>query len=208
MNKHSLFYFNAILFLLFFSLSQNVLGKENLLIFGDSLSSGYGIGIEKSWTKLLSKKIKDNNSSINIINRSIAGETTAGGLRRLPKLLKITEPKIVILELGANDALRGLPLDRTKQNLSLMIDESKKINSKVLLVGLRIPPNYGKAYSTKFYDLFGEIADEKEISLLPFMFDGFGADKSFFLEDQIHPNEKAQTIIFKNIWEMLEPMLK
>ena len=96
-------------------------------------------------------------------------------------MLKITKPKIVILELGANDALRGLPLDRTKQNLSFMIEESKKINSKVLLIGLRIPPNYGKAYSTKFYDLFGEIANEKKISSsLPFMFDGFGADKSFF----------------------------
>ena len=208
MNKYTFYYFNAILFVIFFSFNQIVFGKENLLIFGDSLSSGYGIGIEKSWAKLLSKKMKDKNSPINIINRSISGETTAGGLRRLPKLLEITKPKIVIIELGANDALRGLPLDKTKQNLLFMIEESKKINSKVLLIGLRIPPNYGKAYSSKFYNLFGEIADEKEISLLPFMFDGFGADKSFFLEDQIHPNEKAQTIIFKNIWKMLEPMLK
>jgi acyl-CoA thioesterase-1 len=171
------------------------------------LSSGYGISIENSWTKLLGKKIKERNLSLTIVNSSISGETTSGGIRRLPKLLSKFSPSIVIIELGANDALRGLPLKQTKKNLTSMVDLSKKNGAKPLLVGMRIPPNYGKSYSDNFFEIFGQIAVETKIPIVPFMFKGFSTDKNFFLEDQIHPNEKAQIKILENIWGELEPLL-
>tara|TARA_A100001011_G_C14000633_1_gene711227 strand:+ start:76 stop:699 length:624 start_codon:yes stop_codon:yes gene_type:complete len=200
-------YLKYLLFFYVLCISKIAFSYENILILGDSLSAGYGIGIESSWTKLLDKKLKKERFLFNVINRSISGETTAGGIRRLPKLLSITKPKIVILELGANDGLRGLDLNQTKNNLSQMVNLIKKIGAKTLLIGIRIPPNYGQRYSKKFYNQFEEIASEKKIVLLPFMFKGFGKKKEYFLEDQIHPNKAAQKKILINVWDKLKTML-
>ena len=181
--------------------------SEKILIFGDSLSSGYGISIEDSWTELLTKKIKKRKSTLSVVNRSISGETTSGGIRRLPKLLSKLSPQIVIIELGANDALRGLPLSQTKKNLKKMVELSKKSGAKPLIVGMRIPPNYGKVYSEKFFNIFKQVAIEKKIAIVPFMFEGFAENREYFLNDQIHPNEKAQRKILENIWEELELLI-
>jgi len=207
MNKHLNNILKVSLLIAVTILSKTTLGNQNLLIFGDSLSSGYGISMKNSWPKLLDNKIKEKQLSLTIINRSISGETTSGGIRRLPKLLSEFSPSIVIIELGANDALRGLSLKQTKKNLTTMVELSKKIGSKPLIVGMRIPPNYGKAYSERFFNMFGQIAMETEIPIVPFMFKGFATDKNFFLNDQIHPNEKAQRKILENIWGELELLL-
>ena len=207
MNKYLDSKFSILLLGFLCLLCKSAYTSEKILIFGDSLSSGYGISIEDSWTELLTKKIKKRKSTLSVVNRSISGETTSGGIRRLPKLLSKISPHIVIIELGANDALRGLPLSQTKKNLKKMVELSKRNGAKPLIIGMRIPPNYGKAYSEKFFNIFKQIAIEKKIAIVPFMFKGFAENRDYFLTDQIHPNEKAQRIILENIWGELEPLL-
>lgn len=207
MNKYLDSKFSILLLGFLCLLCKSAYTSEKILIFGDSLSSGYGISIEDSWTELLTKKIRKRKSTLSVVNRSISGETTSGGIRRLPKLLSKLSPQIVIIELGANDALRGLPLSQTKKNLKKMVELSKKSGAKPLIVGMRIPPNYGKVYSEKFFNIFKQVAIEKKIAIVPFMFEGFAEDREYFLNDQIHPNEKAQRKILENIWEELEPLI-
>ena len=207
MNKYLDSKFSILLLGFLCLLCKSAYTSEKILIFGDSLSSGYGISIEDSWTELLTKKIKKRKFTLSVVNRSISGETTSGGIRRLPKLLSKLSPQIVIIELGANDALRGLPLSQTKKNLKKMVELSKKSGAKPLIVGMRIPPNYGKVYSEKFFNIFKQVAIEKKIAIVPFMFEGFAENREYFLNDQIHPNEKAQRKILENIWEELEPLI-
>ena len=207
MNKYLDNKFSILLLGFLCLLCKSAYTSEKILIFGDSLSSGYGISIEDSWPELLTKKIKKRKSILSVINRSISGETTSGGIRRLPKLLSKISPHIVIIELGANDALRGLPLSQTKKNLKKMVELSKRNGAKPLIIGMRIPPNYGKAYSEKFFNIFKQVAYEKKIAIVPFMFEGFAENRDYFLADQIHPNEKAQRKILENIWEELEPLI-
>ena len=207
MNKYLDSKFSILLLGFLCLLCKSAYTSEKILIFGDSLSSGYGISIEDSWTELLTKKINKRKSTLSVVNRSISGETTSGGIRRLPKLLSKLSPQIVIIELGANDALRGLPLSQTKKNLKKMVELSKKSGAKPLIVGMRIPPNYGKVYSEKFFNIFKQVAIEKKIAIVPFMFEGFAENREYFLSDQIHPNEKAQRKILENIWEELEPLI-
>ena len=207
MNKYLHTKFTTILLSFLCLMCKTAFTSENILIFGDILSSGYGISIEDSWTELLAKKITKRNPDISVINRSISGETTSGGVRRLPKVLSKLSPKIVVLELGSNDALRGLPLNQTKLNLAKMVELSKTNGAKPLIIGMQIPPNYGKAYSEKFFDIFKQIADDTKIPIVPFMLQGFAEDRNFFLADQIHPNERAQKRILENIWKELEPLL-
>ncbi len=207
MNKYTLYYLKVLLLISFFSVIKVSIANEKLLVFGDSLSASYGINLEDGWSNLLSKMLKEKNISLDVVNKSISGETTSGGIRRLPKLLLSINPKIIIIELGANDGLRGLPLAQTKKNLNSMIKLSKKYKVKPLLVGIKIPPNYGKSYSRKFYDLFGQAAIENNIPFVPFMFEGFATKKDFFLRDQIHPNEKAQVKILENIWFKLKTLI-
>lgn len=207
MNKYLDSKFSILLLGFLCLLCKSAYTSEKILIFGDSLSSGYGISIEDSWTELLTKKIKKRKSTLSVVNRSISGETTSGGIRRLPKLLSKLSPQIVIIELGANDALRGLPLSQTKKNLKKMVELSIKSGAKPLIVGMRIPPNYGKVYSKKFFNIFKQVAIEKKIAIVPFMFEGFAENREYFLNDQIHPNEKAQRKILENIWEELEPLI-
>jgi acyl-CoA thioesterase-1 len=179
--------------------------KPTLLVTGDSLSAEYGIARGSGWVSLLGSRLKQEGSPWEIMNASISGETTSGGLTRLPKLLAQKKPKLVIIELGANDALRGLPLAETEKNLRTMVDLSKKSGAEVLLIGMRIPPNYGQEYTQQFAGLFVRIAKSQQVALLPFFLEGVAQRNELFQADRIHPNEAAQTIMFQNVWTALAP---
>ena len=184
-----------------------VYASSNIVVFGDSLSAGFGLQQEQSWVSLLQQHINQNQYDYNVINASISGDTTDGGLHRLNKTLTSHKPKIVILELGGNDGLRGLNLKTMHDNLATIIDECIAHNAKVLLIGMKLPPNYGIAYTARFAEIYQMLAKEKNIPLLPFLLTGFESDMSLFQADRIHPNATAQSIILKNVWTKLEPLL-
>lgn len=172
---------------------------------GDSLSAEYGITRGSGWVKLLESQLQTQGSQWTVFNASISGETSAGGLKRLPGLLEQKKPRIVLLELGANDALRGLSIDETEKNLRKMIQLSKKIGAKVLLFGIQIPPNYGQDYTKRFKELYPKLAMQEGIELVPFFMSGVASNPTLFQADNIHPNEKAQAILFKNVWGAMAP---
>jgi acyl-CoA thioesterase I len=181
---------------------------SKVLIVGDSLSAEYGLPRGTGWVKLLEDRLKKDHSSWQVVNASISGETTAGGQTRLPLLLKTHQPKVVVIELGANDALRGLQLPATEQNLRKMIQASKKTGAKVLLLGMRIPPNYGQDYTNKFFAIYGKLAAAEQVELLPFFLERVATRMDLFQADRIHPNMMAQSIMLENVWPTLEPLLK
>ena len=180
---------------------------RTLLVFGDSLSAAYGIDEDDGWVSLLSQKLRDENRPYRVINASVSGETTTGGLARLPAVLNSHEPELVILELGGNDGLRGLPLETLRQNLMRMIDLIRQRDAQVLLTGIRIPPNYGSRYTIPFFRLYGEVAAEKGLPLVPFLIDGIPQQPELMQNDGIHPRAEAQYMILENVWPFLEPML-
>ena len=182
--------------------------SPKILVLGDSLSAEYGLARGTGWVALLEKKLQAEKLSWQIINASISGETTAGGQARLAQLLKVHQPQIVIIELGANDALRGLQLPATEKNLRAMVQSSKKSGAQVLLLGMRIPPNYGQQYTQKFFELFGHVASSEEVSHLPFFLEKVAQKIELFQADRIHPNEKAQSILLDNVWSRLFPLLR
>jgi acyl-CoA thioesterase-1 len=179
-----------------------------VLVYGDSLSSAYGMPEQSGWVALLAQRLKRERPDYSVANASISGETTAGGLARIGPALERHRPAIVILELGGNDGLRGLPVAEMKKNLSAMVARAQKAGARVLLVGMRVPPNYGEAYTRAFERAFGEVAAERKVALLPFLFDGFGEKMEMFQPDRIHPNEAAQPAMLKNVWQALAPLLK
>ncbi len=181
-------------------------GTTKILVMGDSLSAGYGIDIEQGWVNLLVKELTKNHA-IQIINASVSGETSSGGNTRLPALLAEHNPDIVILELGGNDGLRGQPLKLLQKNLQSMIDASKKIEAKVLLAGMQIPPNYGARYSNQFKDLYPKLAEQNQLGLIPFLLEGIGGNETLMQRDGIHPTADAQPIIVKNVLPELEKLL-
>ena len=181
-------------------------GTTKVLVMGDSLSAGYGIDIEQGWVNLLEKELTKNHA-IQIINASVSGETSSGGNTRLPALLAEHKPDIVILELGGNDGLRGQPLKLLQRNLQSMIDASKKIEAKVLLAGMQIPPNYGARYSNQFKDLYPKLAEQNQLGLIPFLLEGIGGNETLMQRDGIHPTADAQPIIVKNVLPELEKLL-
>ncbi|SNX28596.1 acyl-CoA thioesterase-1 [Polynucleobacter meluiroseus] len=176
-----------------------------ILVFGDSLSAEYGLERNSGWVNLLQGKLQKEKSVWQVFNASISGETSAGGLTRLPQILSQKKPGIVLLELGANDALRGLSLTETKNNLRKMIALSKKSGAQVLLFGMRIPPNYGQQYTEAFFRLYPTLAREEKIALLPFFLDGVASKPELFQADRLHPNEKAQNQLFQNVWAAMKP---
>ncbi len=180
----------------------------NILVFGDSLSSSYGIAEKRGWVSLLGERLKRERFDYSVVNASISGETTAGGLGRLPRMLETHRPAVVVLELGANDGLRGLPVAAMKKNLTAMIGMAQKAGARVLLVGIRMPPNYGPEYTNSFDASFGELAKAHRAAVLPYFFDGFGEKRELFLPDRIHPNEQAQALLLENVWKALRPLLK
>lgn len=177
---------------------------RNLLVLGDSLSAAYGIQIKEGWVYQLALKLKD---SYQVINASISGETTDGGLRSLPALLEKYHPEIIIIELGANDGLRGFPIPVIEKNLRALVTQSKATTDKVLLLGIHIPPNYGQAYTQAFHSLFEKIANEQSIALVPFFLDGVATKAEYMQDDGLHPNALAQPIILDTVWPALAPLL-
>jgi len=178
-----------------------------LLILGDSLSAGYGMDREQSWVNLLDIRLQESGHSYRILNSSISGDTSQGGLSRIPRLLDQYQPEIVIIELGANDGLRGIDPSITRANITSMIQQSQEMGALVLLAGIRLPPNYGSAYLEKFESIYSDLAIEFETLLVPFFMDGVALSPEFLQADNIHPNEKGQPVLLDNVWRVLEPAL-
>jgi len=194
------------LLLIVTALPNSTWAAQNILVFGDSLSAGYGISRNASWVSLLQEELRKNHPQYEVINASISGETTSGGLRRIDKALAQHQPTIVIVELGANDGLRGTTIAETEKNLRQIISKSKKVNAAVLLLGMRLPPNYGLEYSAQFRVLFSKVAKSQKISLVPFMLEGISPEQ--FQADNLHPSAAAQTQILQNVFPSLKPFLK
>lgn len=182
--------------------------NPKILIYGDSLSAAYGIAQQQGWPTLLKKKLADNHYQYDVINASISGETTSGGLSRLTNTLAKFKPAIIILELGANDGLRGLPLEDMAQNLSTMITISKRSKAKILLIGMKIPPNYGPRYTASFSQTYNQLSKKYKISFVPFMLKNIAAQPTLMQGDGLHPNALGQSMILDNIWPKLQLMLK
>lgn len=182
--------------------------SPKILIYGDSLSAGYGVPQQDGWTTLLKAKLIKENLDYDVINTSISGETTSGGLTRLTATLKQNSPRIIILELGANDGLRGLPVKNMHDNLDAMIRLSKKSGARVLLIGMKIPPNYGPRYTQEFSQTYIKLAGQHKIPLVPFMLENIAAKPELIQQDGLHPNTVGQAIILENIWPELQKLLK
>jgi acyl-CoA thioesterase-1 len=178
------------------------------MVYGDSLSAGYGLPQKTGWASLLKKKLQMQSPVYQVINASISGETTLGGLSRIEQTLKRYHPNIVIVELGANDGLRGTPIKTIHDNLEAIVEACKKNKANILLVGMRIPPNYGAIYTQKFSDIYPQIAKRHELKLVPFLLEGFGDKFEYFQADRMHPNKNAQGKILKNVWEVLHKMIR
>lgn len=181
--------------------------SKTVLVLGDSLSAEYGLARGSGWVTLLENRLAQNGVGAKIVNASISGETTSGGRSRLAALLKAHRPHILILELGANDGLRGLSIDATQANLRAMIAQAKKAKAEILLVGMQIPPNYGADYTRRFANLYPMLAKEQKLALVPFLFEGLGDKPEMFQSDRIHPNAQAQPIMLENVWRQLKPLL-
>ncbi|WP_409267437.1 arylesterase [Massilia sp. BHUDP2] len=181
---------------------------KTILVLGDSLSAEYGIARGAGWVALLEQKLKAENIPAKVVNASISGETTIGGRTRLPALLDQHKPNIVVIELGANDGLRGLPVASAEGNLRAMVDMAQKKNAKVMLVGMRMPPNYGRAYTESFFNMFKKISSDTKSPLVPFMLDGVADKPSLFQQDRMHPTAAAHPIILNNIWPQFAPLVK
>ena len=179
-----------------------------LMVFGDSLSASYGIDEDAGWVNLLAIQIEDSQLPFEVVNGSVSGETTTGGLSRLPSMLDSYAPELVILELGGNDGLRGLPLAQMRENLAAMVNLIEQSGAAVLLAGIQIPPNYGPRYTIPFFELYAELAKEKNLALVPFLIDGIPQQPELIQSDGIHPVAEAQSIILDNVWLWLEPMLQ
>ncbi len=179
-----------------------------ILVFGDSLSAEYGLPRGTGWVQLLSGRLAKEAGQYSVVNASISGETTSGGRTRLPQLLQRHRPSIVVLQLGANDGLRGLSLASMRDNLAAMIEAIREAGARVLLVGMRIPPNYGRGYAERFAGVYAQLASDQKVALVPFLLDGFADDLEFFQADRIHPNERAQTRMLDTVWPQLAPLLR
>jgi acyl-CoA thioesterase-1 len=179
-----------------------------LLVFGDSLSSSYRLNQGAGWVDLLRERLEENRYDYKVVNASVTGETTAGGRTRIITALTEHKPDIVVLELGANDGLRGATVESIRSNLTAMIVEARNRGARVLLVGMQLPPNYGTGYTGKFRDMYRAISKSERVALVPFMLEGFADDRSAFLDDGIHPGPAAQRRILDTVWSYLEPMLR
>lgn len=182
--------------------------SKTVLVLGDSLSAEYGIARGAGWVTLLEQRVKAEQIDASIVNASISGETTSGGKARLAELLGQHRPSIVVIELGGNDGLRGLPLAAAEANLRAMIHESQKAKAKVLLVGMQIPPNYGREYADRFSGLYQKLSKEAKVPLVPFLLEGVASRPQLFQADRIHPLAEAQPIMLNNIWPHLKSLLQ
>ncbi len=179
-----------------------------ILSFGDSLSAAYGLQPDQGWVALLQQRLRSQGYEYQIINASISGETSSGGLERLPHLLAARHPALMLLELGANDGLRGLPLQTVRDNLTRMIKLAKDSGTQVLLLGIRLPPNYGPRYGNGFADLYTDLAREFQVPLVPFLLEGVALDPALMQEDGLHPDEAGEPRVLDTVWPYLNPLLK
>jgi acyl-CoA thioesterase I len=193
---------------MFIALQNAVASDHTILVFGDSLSAAHGLRPEQGWAALLSARLKAQGYGYQVINASMSGETTTGGLARLPRELRLTRPGILVLELGANDALQGLPLALAQQRLAEMIRLAESAGARVLLAGLLIPPNYGPRYSQQFAGMYSSLARQFHTALVPFLLKGVALDPHLMQEDGLHPNARGEPLVLDNVWPYLEPMLK
>jgi acyl-CoA thioesterase-1 len=178
-----------------------------VLVLGDSLSASFGIDQSNGWVSLLEQKLTQNDYHYRVINASISGETTQGGLQRLPKLLTKYHPQLVILELGGNDGLRGLSIDLIKSNLQTMISQTLQSHANLLLVGMRLPPNYGQFYTDSFSQMYVDLARTNKIPVVPFLLADIATRENLMQVDGIHPREEAQSLMLDNVWKHLQPLL-
>jgi acyl-CoA thioesterase I len=178
-----------------------------IVVLGDSLSAEYGLPRDTGWVALLRQQLAKEHYDYSVANSSISGDTTNSGRARLPAILKRLKPRIVIVELGANDALRGVPLATTRENLQSIIEQSQAANAKVLLVGMYIPPNYGPDYSQKFHAVYDQLSKDRHVPLVPFLLAGFENKPEMFQADQNHPTPQAQPLLLQNVWPTLKPLL-
>lgn len=178
-----------------------------ILILGDSLSAGYGLNTQQGWVSLLQNRLDNSGYHYRVINASVSGDTSGGGLARLPKVLSQYQPEITIVELGGNDGLRGQPIKSIYDNLSAIIKLCKQNNSTVVLLGMQIPLNYGRTYTQKFSELYSSLADQHQLSLVPFFLDEVATKPDLMQEDQIHPTAAAQSLLLDNVWTILNTVL-
>ena len=181
--------------------------KLSLLVYGDSLSASYGIEEDQGWVNLLQIRLDAEQLAVEVINGSVSGETTTGGLARLPAMLDSYEPDIMILELGGNDGLRGLPVNLMRANLAEMIDLAQTAGAQVILTGIQIPPNYGPRYTLPFFNTYADLAKKKSLPLVPFLIEGIPQQPELMQNDGIHPRAEAQLMILDNVWPILKPQL-
>jgi len=180
-----------------------------ILVFGDSISAGYGLErVDLGWVELLKTRLKTEGYGYQVVNASVSGETTAGALARLPRALELHRPRIVILELGGNDGLRALPLPQMRDNFVRMIGLATHAGAQVLLLGMRIPPNYGPQYTSQFEAIYRDLARADKLPLVPFLMDHIALQPELMQNDDIHPNVKGQPILLDNVWPVLQPMLR
>nr|WP_298107656.1 arylesterase [uncultured Pseudomonas sp.] len=178
-----------------------------VLVLGDSISAAFGLDTRQGWVALLEKRLAEQGSSHRVVNASITGDTSAGGAARLPRLLAEHRPDWVILGLGGNDGLRGLPPAQLQQNLAAMIDKAQASGAQVVLLGMLLPPNYGVRYTTAFARVYTALAEEKDVALVPFFLEGVGGVPTMMQNDGIHPALKAQPVLLENVWPVLKPLL-
>lgn len=180
---------------------------QTLLVVGDSISAGLGLDTSQGWVNLLDKRLKEQGFDYRVVNASISGDTTAGGLARLPALLSEQKPALVVIELGGNDGLRGMAPAQLQQNLNAMVQQSRQAGARVVLLGMRLPPNYGQRYTDAFAKVFQSVANEQKIALVPFFLDGVGGVQDMMQADGIHPAVAAQPRLLDNVWPTLKPLL-
>ncbi len=180
-----------------------------ILVFGDSISAGYGLAhVEQGWVELLKTRLDSQGYGYHVVNASVSGETTAGGLARLPRALELHHPKIVILELGGNDGLRALPIPQMRANLTQMTELATAAGARVLLLGMRMPPNYGQQYTDQFAMVFSDLARDRKLPLVPFVLTDIALTQTLLQGDDIHPNAAGQPVLLENVWPTLKPLLR
>jgi acyl-CoA thioesterase I len=182
--------------------------ERTLLVYGDSLSAAYGLRVDQGWVALLQKRLDEQGYGYRVVNASVSGETTSGGKARLERALAQHQPEIVVLELGANDGLRGLPVAGARSNLEAMIATIRAGGAKLLLIGIEMPPNYGVQYARAFSAVYGDLAKARQLPLVPFLLDGIALDPALMQADGLHPNADGQPRVLDNVWPVLQKLLR
>ena len=189
------------------ALAPALSAQPTLVVLGDSLSAGYGIRVEQGWVALLARRLAQQGYGYQLVNASVSGETTEGGLARLPRVLATHHPQLLIVELGANDGLRGLPVEGMRRNLGAIVRAGRATGARVLLIGTRIPTNYGPQYTEAYYASFGQLAAREHLPLVPFLLEGIALDERNFQPDRLHPTAAVQGVLLNTVWVVLKPLL-